>query len=162
MGLKHQSSHGNIKAMAVRPQGHNQSQIFHKSSKTQFITQTSQGRRKTGCGEKENANAVSHVQHQNFMLQTQKLWGNADGKKQNALVPNSARVRPESMSRSNRRMFGANSLTRPASNTRENSKFRNERPKFNQTMKGPSASSSTQNLHKLKKYDDFLGTAHHH
>ena len=96
------------------------------------------------------------------MIQTQKLWGNPDSKKQNALIPNSARVRPESMSRTNRRLFGANSQSRPTSNTRDNSKFRNERPKFNQTMKTSNASGSTQNLHKLKKYDDFLGTAHHH
>jgi hypothetical protein len=107
------------------------------------------------------------------MIQTQKLWGNPDSKKQNAMIPNSARVRPESISRGNRgKLFGAQSLTRPTS--RDNSKFRNEKSRFNQTMKGPQdkklncmGSSSTQNLHKnqsikLQKYDDFLGTAHHH
>jgi len=139
--------------MAVRPHGHNQSQIFQKSSKTQFATQTSQGRRKTGCGEKENSQGTSHVQQQNFMIQTAKLWGKPDTKPN--MIPNSARVRPESISRTNRsRLFGAQSLTRPTSNTRDNSKFRNEKPKFNQTMKGPldkklncQGSSSTQNLH---------------
>lgn len=147
MSHKHQSSHGNIKAMAVRPHGHHQSQVFHKSSKTQFITQSSQGRRKTGHGEKENSQAT-HVQKQNFMIQTQKLWGNPDSKRQNALVPNSARDRPEN--RSTRRMFGAQSLSRPTSNTRDNSRFRGERQRFNQTMKSGTlnTSNSSQVLHK--------------
>lgn len=65
MGLKHQSSHGNIKAMAVRHNGHTQSQVFPKS-KTQFY-QTSQAAKKSGC-EKENSQATSHVQQNNFMI----------------------------------------------------------------------------------------------
>lgn len=117
MGLKPQSSNGNIKAMAVRGHGHNQSQLFPKASKTQFYQQTSQTRRKTGC-EKENSQTITLVQQQNFMLQTQKLWQHPDKKHGNIptanIAPNSARTRPENVSRVPRtRMFGAQSLTRP-------------------------------------------------
>lgn len=171
-GLKHQSSYGNIKTMAVRQQ--NQSQIFHKTTKTQFFqpVQTSQNRRRTGC-EKENSQTITHVQQNNFMIQTQKVWKNPDKKHGNipqVVAPNSARVRPENVSRIARtKLFAAQSLTRPASNTRNGSRYRNEKSRFNQTMKVPldkklGGTSSTQNLHaiKLQKCEDFLSAPHHH
>jgi hypothetical protein len=111
------------------------------------------------------------------MAQTQKLWQQPEKKHGNIptshVIPNSARVRPENASRVARtKMFVAQSITRPQSNNRDTSKFRNEKPKFNQTMKmdkslGCMSSSSTQNLHshhsiKLQKYDDFLSAPHHH
>ena len=93
-------------------------------------------------------------------------------------APNSARARQDyRVPRS--KISGAQSLTRPASSTRNGSRFRNEKSKLANTMKGPLdkklaqiGSSSTQNLHahhtmKLQKYvvypeDDFLKPSHHH
>jgi hypothetical protein len=69
MGMKHQSSHGNIKAMAVRTHGHHQSQIFHKTSKTHFQIIASKNT------EKENSHAVSYVQQQNNYMSCSGMWG---------------------------------------------------------------------------------------